>query len=35
MDNLLKINARVLAEVHFVSGDELCTNPPNENTINL
>ena len=28
MDNLLKINARVLAEAHFVSGDELRTNLP-------
>ena len=32
MDNLL--NARALAEAHFVSGDELRTNLPNE-TINF
>ena len=35
MANLLLINTRVLAGVELVSGDELCTNLPNENTINF
>ena len=35
MDNLLLINTRVLAAVQFNSGDELCTNLPNENTLNF
>ena len=35
MDNLLQINARVLAEAHFVSGDELCANLPNNNNNNF
>ena len=33
MDNLL--NARVLAEAHFVSGDELRKNLPNETQLDL